>query len=92
MGGERLNSVNLKHVNSKEEFKEKIGNFAKTLEKGKWITGGDWDHMNWGGELPDRFLIDEVTSENPVWIGRHEGHMYLANSLALKLANLLDNV
>jgi len=92
MGGERLNSVDLKDINSKNEFVKKIGNFAMTLEKGKWITGGDWDHMNWGGELPDRFLIDSVTQDNPVWIGRHEGHMYLANTLALKLAGLLVDV
>ena len=60
------------------------------MDKGKWITGGDWDHYEWGCELPDRFLIDKVTPHNPVWIGRHEGHMYLANTLALKIAGLLD--
>jgi predicted amidohydrolase YtcJ len=89
MGGERLNSVNLKDAQTKEEFISRLGEFAKTKKKGEWITGGDWDHMNWGGELPDRFMIDEVTIDNPVWLGRHEGHTYLANTQALKLAGLL---
>lgn len=91
MGGERLNSVKLKGVRTKQEFIEAIGEFAKKLGPKKWITGGDWDHMNWGGEMPDRSWIDKVTPNNPVWIGRHEGHTYLANTLALKLAGLLNS-
>jgi len=35
-------------------------------------------------------MIDKVTPNNPVWINRHEGHMYLANSLALEIAGLLN--
>jgi predicted amidohydrolase YtcJ len=61
MGGERMNSVSLKHASTKEEFIHKIGEHALKLEGGEWITGGDWDHMNWGGELPTRFDIDAVT-------------------------------
>ena len=57
---------------------------------GEWITGGDWDHINWGDELPTRFDIDPVTPHNPVWIGRHEGHTYLANTLALEKSGCLD--
>jgi len=91
MGGERLNSVKLKDAKTKQEFIDAIGEFAEKLGPGKWITGGDWDHINWGGEMPDRFWIDSVTQNNPVWIGRHEGHTYLANTLALKLAGILDS-
>jgi predicted amidohydrolase YtcJ len=90
MGGERLNSVDLKNASTRQEFISLIEEFAKKKKKGEWITGGDWDHVNWGGELPTRFWIDEVTKENPVWIGRHEGHTYLANTLALQIAGLLD--
>jgi predicted amidohydrolase YtcJ len=90
MGGERLNSVDLREVNTKEEFINKIGEFTKTLNKGEWIRGGNWDHINWGGELPERSWIDSVTPDNPVWINRHEGHTYLANTLALKIAGLVD--
>jgi predicted amidohydrolase YtcJ len=90
MGGERLSSVKLRDVKSKQEFIDSIGAYAKTLKEGEWIIGGDWDHISWDRGLPSRFDIDSVTERNPVWIGRHEGHMYLANTLALKLAGLLD--
>ncbi len=90
MGGERLNSVNLRPARTQKEFISYIGEFAKSKKKGDWITGGDWDHINWGGSLPTRFMIDSVTQDNPVWIGRYEGHTYLANTLALKIAGLLE--
>jgi len=39
MGGERLNSVDLKDVKSKNEFVSKIEKYASNLPKGQWITG-----------------------------------------------------
>src|SRR5258706_6784025 len=52
--GFALSSVQLRDAKTKEEFIKRIGDFVKTLKPGIWITGGIWDHENWGGELPDR--------------------------------------
>ena len=82
-GGFRLASVQLRDAKTKEEFVSRIRDFAATLEPGTWITGGDWDHTHWGGELPSRTWIDSVTQRNPVWVSRLDGHMALANTLAL---------
>lgn len=87
-GGAGLASVQLRDARTPEEFVERIGAFARTLEPGEWILNGNWDHENWGGELPRRAWIDAVTPENPVWINRLDGHMALANSLALELAGV----
>ena len=87
-GGFSLSSVKLKDANTREEFVRRIGEFAKTLPKGEWILNGDWDNQKWGGELPQRKWIDAVTSDNPVFVNRYDGHMALANSLALKLAGV----
>ena len=70
------------------EFAGRIGAFAETVEPGEWIMHGTWDHEMWGGELPRRDWIDEVTPDHPVWVSRLDGHMALANSLALKLAGV----
>lgn len=91
-GGFRLSSVQLRDAATPEEFIQRIGDFAKTQEEGAWITGGDWDHENWGGELPHRDWIDSVTQHNPVWINRLDGHMALANTAALKAARITENV
>ena len=48
------------------------------------ITGGDWDHELWGGELPRRDWIDAATPDHPVWVNRLDGHMALANTAALR--------
>jgi predicted amidohydrolase YtcJ len=86
--GFRLSSVQLRDAKTPAEFIARIKAFAATIPEGAWITGGDWDHQNWGGELPRRDWIDSVTPRNPVWINRLDGHMALANSAALKAAGV----
>ena len=91
-GGLRLAGVQLRDAESREEFVRRIGEFAKQREPGEWITGGDWDHTRWGGELPERSWIDAVTPDNPVWIQRLDGHMALANTAAMRGAGVGDDV
>ncbi len=87
-GGFALASVQLRDAKTRQEFIQRIAGFAKTLPKGTWIRNGDWDHTNWGGELPTRAWIDSVTPDNPVWINRLDGHMNLANAWAIAAANI----
>jgi predicted amidohydrolase YtcJ len=87
-GGFALSSVKLRDARTKEEFVRRIRDYAATLPAGTWILNGDWDHTSWGGELPERGWIDSVTPHNPVWINRLDGHMNLANSLALRAAHI----
>jgi predicted amidohydrolase YtcJ len=87
-GGSRLTEVQLRDARTPEEFIQRIKTYATNCLPGKWITGGDWDHSLWGGQLPQRSWIDSVTPHNPVWINRLDGHMALANSLALQLAGI----
>jgi len=87
-GGMRLSGVQLRDARSREEFARRIQAFAATVPPGTWILGGDWDHQQWGGELPTREWIDRVTPRHPVWANRLDGHMALANSLALQAAGV----
>ncbi len=91
-GGFALASVQLRDAKTPQEFISRIKEFAATLPSGSWITSGDWDHENWGGELPTRDWIDSVTLDNPVWINRLDGHMCLANTAALKAAAIDDRI
>ncbi len=88
-GGFQLSSVDLRDANTPQEFAERIRNFAARVPPGQWITGGDWDHERWpDAKLPTRELIDKFTPNTPVFVNRLDGHMALANSLALKLAGV----
>ncbi len=91
-GGANLSRVQLRDAKSEDEFRERIRRFAATLPKGRWILGGDWDHENWSpSRLPTRRLIDEAAGDHPVFVNRLDGHMALANTLALELAGITRN-
>ena len=90
MGGMQLSQVNLYDVTSKEEFQERILEKNAKLPEGKWMVGGNWDHEKWGGIYPDRSWIDQVVKDRPVLLDRLDGHMALANSKALVLADIND--
>jgi predicted amidohydrolase YtcJ len=87
--GAQLSSVDLRDAKTPEEFVRRIKEFAAKLPKGRWILGGQWDHENWKpNNLPTAAMIDAVTPDNPVFVNRLDGHMALANSLAMKLAGV----
>ena len=89
MGGFSITNVDLRNAKSPQEFAKRIGDYAAKLPKGAWILGGDWDHEKWPGTpLPTREMIDSVTPDNPVFVNRTDGHMALANSLALQVASI----
>ncbi|OZA61854.1 MAG: amidohydrolase, partial [Sphingobacteriales bacterium 39-40-5] len=87
-GGFGLSSVSLRDAKTKQEFIDRIAAFVKTVPPGTWILNGDWDHTNWGGELPQASWIDSVSADHPVFVQRLDGHMGLANSAAMKLAKI----
>jgi predicted amidohydrolase YtcJ len=88
-GGFSLANVDLRDASSTEEMARRLKEYARKLPKGRWILGGDWDHEKWpGAPLPTKEMIDAATPDNPVFVSRLDGHMALANSLALKLAGV----
>jgi len=87
--GIQLASIDLREADSPEEFIRRVQAFALERPPGEWIFGGDWDHERWpGAPLPRREWIDSVSPRNPVFISRLDGHMGLANSLALTAAGI----
>src|SRR6185312_8904377 len=87
-GGLALASVQLRDADTPAEFSRRIAERAASMPRGRWITHGDWDHERWGGALPRRDWIDAVTPDHPVWVNRHDSHMSLANSAALRAAGV----
>ena len=88
-GGANLTGPQLRYSKSEAEMRDTLAVYARKRPRGQWITGGNWDHENWTPpHLPTRQLIDPVTLNFPVMIKRIDGHMSLANSLALQLAGV----
>ena len=102
--GGLLVGVNLLEVHEANAFTEAMRGAAQRLPKGSWITRGDWGtYEQWGKGAqgaaadaspkagpftPSRQLIDAVTPEHPVFVNRFDRSMFVANSLALKLAGI----
>jgi predicted amidohydrolase YtcJ len=60
-----------------------------TAKPGEWISGSGWDE----GKLAERRYVtardlDKVAPNNPVWLEHTTGHYGVANSYALKLAEI----
>ncbi|MCB9886917.1 MAG: amidohydrolase [Planctomycetes bacterium] len=88
-GGDELLAPDLRSARSEEEFAQRLGEAARGAAKGSWLTSGTWDHEAWpGGALPTRRLLDRFVPDHPVFVSRLDGHMAVANSLALRIAGV----
>jgi predicted amidohydrolase YtcJ len=88
-GGRQLDAVQLNDVTNVNEFVRRIAERAKITPAGEWMLNGGWDETKWNPPaLPTKEMLDPVTANVPVFVSRYDGHMALANSLALKLAGV----
>lgn len=79
--------VNLSEANSKEEFlqtlKESLAN--NPPKKGEWLIGFGYDNTKYENEEhPNKFDLDTVSKDIPIFISHASGHIATANSKALE--------
>ena len=90
-GAEAL-AVPLTGVPSVEEMQKRVADAVAQHKPGDWITGGGWDHTTWPEKrFPNRQQLDAVAPKNPVILVHVSGHVAVANSLALKSAEIDKN-
>jgi predicted amidohydrolase YtcJ len=82
-------AVPLTGVPSVEELQKRLADAVAQHKPGEWITGGGWDHTIWTEKkFPNRQQLDAVAPKNPVILTHISGHVAVANSLALKSAEI----
>jgi predicted amidohydrolase YtcJ len=82
-------AVPLTGVPSAEEMQKRVADAVAQRKPGEWITGGGWDHTAWPEKrFPNRQQLDAVAPKNPVILTHISGHVAVANSLALKSAEI----
>jgi predicted amidohydrolase YtcJ len=82
-------AVPLTGVASVEEMQKRVATAVAQHKPGEWITGGGWDHTLWPEKrFPNRQQLDAVAPKNPVILTHISGHVAVANSLALKSAEI----
>lgn len=88
-GADELVGVDLRPAKDEQDMARRLAAHVAKLPKGTWIVGGYWDHEAWPSKtLPTRQAIDAATPDHPVFVQRLDGHMGLANSLAITRAGV----
>ncbi|MFB6306398.1 MAG: amidohydrolase family protein, partial [Flavobacteriales bacterium] len=87
-----LNEVDLTGTRSFNEVLNRLRSYHKKNPNKDWIIGRGWDQNDWQNkEYPDKGQLDSLFPNNPVFITRVDGHAALANSVALKEADINAN-
>jgi predicted amidohydrolase YtcJ len=87
--GQREMTLNLEGTTSLADFIAKVKARVDQAKPGEWITGRGWIETHWQPPVfPTRWDLDKVSPNNPVILGRADGHGAVANSAALKLAGV----
>jgi len=87
--GQREMTLNLEGTTSLQDLLAKVKARVDQAQPGQWITGRGWIETHWEPPVfPTRWDLDTVSPNNPVILGRADGHGAVANSAALKLGGV----
>jgi predicted amidohydrolase YtcJ len=90
--GFREMTLNLEGTTSLEDLLAKVKTRVDQAKPGEWVTGRGWIETHWNPPVfPTRWDLDKVSPNNPVILGRADGHGAVANSAAFKLARIDKN-
>ncbi|MBI5354055.1 MAG: amidohydrolase [Chloroflexi bacterium] len=79
----------LSNTSSLEELQTLLAQKARETTPGAWIVGRGWNEIRWPNpRLVTRADLDYLTPANPAILWRSDGHLAVANSLALKAAHI----
>ena len=86
--GYYLNQVDLKNTQSLEEVIDRVVEFDAENNP-NFILGRGWDQNDWNNKtFPTNTQLNEMFPDKPVVLRRIDGHAYLVNDSALKLAGI----
>jgi predicted amidohydrolase YtcJ len=87
--GQREMALNLEGTTSLEDFLTKVKARVAQAKSGEWVTGRGWIETFWKPPVfPTRQDLDRIAPNNPVYLVRADGHGGVANSAALKIADI----
>jgi predicted amidohydrolase YtcJ len=90
--GFREMTLNLEETTSLDDFLAKVKARVDQAKPGEWVTGRGWIETHWQPPVfPTRWDLDKVAPNNPVILGRADGHGAVANSAALKITGVDRN-
>jgi hypothetical protein len=87
--GQALRIVDLTGTRSYDEIVARVAARARTVRPGEWVRGRGWDQNDWAVTVfPTHEALTSAAPDNPVVLGRVDGHALLVNAKALELAGI----
>ena len=81
--------LDLTGTSSLAELRQRLRDYAAAHPDDKWITGFGWNQELWPEKrFPTAADLDSVVSDRPVLLERVDGHAVVANSAAMKAAEV----
>ena len=85
--GFQMAEIDLRATRTLDEALAMIAERARSLPRGRWLTGGRFDKNSWG-RWPTAADLDTVTSERPTVMRSRDGHSRWLNTAALRAAKI----
>lgn len=89
--GFSLQEVDLQNISSFNKVITILTIAARKLPAGRWLLGRGWNKNLWGGNFPDKAILDKICPDNPVHLYSKDGHSLWVNSAALRIAGIDRN-
>lgn len=90
--GQREMTLNLEGTASIGELVTRIEAELQGVPAGQVLSGRGWIETGWPeGRMPSAADLDAVSPDNPVILGRADGHALVANSAALAASGITDD-
>lgn len=87
--GEKLKHLDLSGMRSAEEVLAALHDKVTQLKSGDWLVGEGWNENQWQDpRIISLMELDQVSEQHPIILTRVCRHAILANSYAMKLADI----
>lgn len=81
--------VDLRGQESLAKTLELTQQYAANNQDLPWLLGRGWNQVLWSGKaFPNRYDLDQIAADKPIWLERIDGHAGWANSKALEIAGI----
>lgn len=89
--GEKIVHLDLSKMTSPEEVLLAVRKRISNLDTGEWLIGEGWNENQWEDpRVIHKAELDEITTDHPVMLTRVCRHAIIANTKAIKLANIKE--
>lgn len=91
--GERLLRLDVTYIDSRQKLLQQVEEALTTIEPGEWLIAEGFNENNWDEPyVIHRHELDAISTEHPMILTRVCRHAMVANSKAMEIAGVHDDI